>query len=94
MPKNVSGRRNWRDRNEKECGSVHESCGYSCPECGGCTRLEEKKRGENFCFRRVMGAVPEVKQGWYSDTQYQQATPLDCHRPCGQRQPSGSLLGE
>lgn len=54
----------------------------------------KRKRGEIFCFRRVMGAAPEVKQGWYSDTQYQQATPLDCHRPFGQRQPSGSLLGE
>ena len=54
----------------------------------------KRKRGEIFCFRRVMGAAPEVKQGWYSDTQYQQATPLDCHCPVGQQQPSGSLLGE
>ena len=35
-----------------------------------------------------------MEQGWQSDTQYPHATPLDCPRPYGRQQPSGSLLGE
>lgn len=47
-----------------------------------------------FIFGGWFERYPEWNEGRGSDTQYQQATPLDCHRPYGRQQPSGSLLGE
>ena len=56
------------------------------------------RKGKNgvrfFVFGGWFERYPECNEGRGSDTQYQQATPLDCHCPVGQQQPSGSLLGE